>query len=274
MRYLCTQFVSLGAFLVHDAAAFSVSGHKVPSKPSFALFSLVDESTMWDLQTIAGNQQILRCEGQSRKTFNYPDKSRDTVQLGMESDGRPLKADVELWTGPDYTPFKVSVYSQDGKLFPIQSLIGTKSKMAQVEVRNTGPMEFPFNVACSYAAPALADVRNKIPETEKKILVQGGGAVHSVPLTPGGSRARVFLNTDGRNLKAKIELLNGPNNVKQRFEVYTSYGVGCSLYIVFDTPGSSQYTVRIINENRVEFPAYAFVSQFFDKKDDEYGYSG
>jgi hypothetical protein len=274
MKVICNAVVALCPFLlVWGTEAFSVAQLPTQSKQSVALFSTVDQGTKWDLQTIAGSNQILRCEGQSRKTFNYPDTKSDTVILGIESDGRPIKGEIELWIGPDWNPFKLSTYSQDGHLYPIHSLVGTRGRMAQIEVRNTAPYEFPFSVACSYASPALADVRNKIPETEKSVKIQGGGMVHSIPLEIGGTQARVFFNTPGRNLNVRVELLNGPNNVKQWFEAVTGNGVASSLYIVFDTPGSNQYTVRIINKNTVEFPVNTYIAQFYDKKVDEYGYS-
>lgn len=262
MKFIYSKSLSLCLLSVWGASAFSVSGPKAQSKPSSALFSSVDERTSWDLMTIANNKEILRCEGQSRKTFDFRDISKDIVQLGMDSEGRPMSAEIQLWIGPDWTPFKVKAFSENGLQYPIQSLIGTRNKSSQIEVRNIGPMELPFSAACSYAPPALVEARKRIVETEKPITVQGAGAIHSVPLTPGGSQARVFLRTDTRQLNARIELLNGPNNVKQKFEVFTNNGVLNSLYVVFETPERSGYTIRIINQAQVEFPAYAFVAQF------------
>jgi hypothetical protein len=268
------QVVAIWQCIVWGTSAFTITTRTTPpATTSTRLLSTVDQGTKWDLQTIAGTNQILRCEGQSRKTFNYPDTKSDTVMLGMESDGRPIKGEIELWIGPNWNPFKLSTYSQNGQLYPIQSLVGTRGRMAQIEVRNTAPYEFPFNVACSYATPELASVRTKIPETEKSVKVQGGGMIHSIPLELGGSQTRIFFNTPGRNLNVKVELLNGPNNCKQWYEAVTGNGVASSLYLVFDTPGSNQYTLRIMNKNTVEFPVYVYVAQFFDKQVDEYGYT-
>jgi hypothetical protein len=264
MKIIASLILLHSSLFLGGATAFTVSGpHKLKKPHSFSLSSsTIDEGSPWDLMTIAGPQEIVRCEGQSRKTFDFRDKSREVVQLGMDSEGRPVSAEIELWIGPNYTPFKVKAFSENGLQYPIQSLIGTRSKIAQVEVRNVAPMELPFSAACSYASPELADIRRKIPETEKPVTVQGAGAIHSIPLTPGGSRARVFLKTDSRNLNARIELLNGPNNVKQKFDVYTSNGVLNALYVVFETPERTQYTVRIMNQAKLEFPAYAYVAQF------------
>lgn len=263
MRVFYSQLLAICGFQAWGAIAFIVSpgAQTRPRKPSFSLHSTVSEGekSNWDLSGISNS--ILRCEGQSRKTFDFRDLSKEVVQLGMTTEGRPLEAEIQLWIGPDWVPFKVKVFSEDGRTFPVQSLIGTRKKSAQVEVRNAGPLTLPFTAACSYAKPPLSEIRDIIPQTEEARRVQGAGAVYSFPLeqTDKG-QARVFLKTDTRQLNARVELLNGPNNVKQKFEVFTNNGVLNSLYVVFETPGTG-YTIRIINLAPVEFPAYAFIKQ-------------
>jgi hypothetical protein len=268
---LNSQLLTIGAFQVLlggvVTTAFSISGplqaRRRPNPSFVALHSAVGEKTSWDLASVASpTNYIPRCEGQSRKTFDFPNVNQDVVQLAMNTEGRPMDAEVQLWIGPDWTPFKLKVFSEDGQKYPVQSLIGTRKKSAQVEVRNLGPMTLPFNAACSYAKPPLAEVRTKIPETEEARRVQGAGAVYSFPLEYGKAQARVFLKTDTRQLHARVELLNGPNNVKQKYEVFTNNGVLNSLYVVFETPGGSGYTIRITNQAPVEFPAYAYITQF------------
>jgi hypothetical protein len=51
----------------------------------------------------------------------------------------------------------------------------------------------------------------------------------------------------------------GPNNVKQNFEAFTNNGQLNSLYVLFNTPGGGN-TIRIRNQNTVEFPFRAYVS--------------
>jgi hypothetical protein len=50
------------------------------------------------------------------------------------STGRPVKAQVELWVGPDWTPFTLKAYTEDGEKRPIQCVMGTRGKVAQVRV--------------------------------------------------------------------------------------------------------------------------------------------
>merc|ERR1712003_380115 len=52
--------------------------------------------------------------------------------------------------------------------------------------------------------------------------------------------------TEGKQLNAKIELLNGPNNVKQEYEVFTNNGELNSLFVVFDMPVEG-YAIRVKN---------------------------
>ena len=56
----------------------------------------------------------------------------------LTSEGRPVNAEIQLWLGPDWTPFSLKAYSEDGKLRPIQTLVGTRNTAAMIEVRNVG----------------------------------------------------------------------------------------------------------------------------------------
>merc|ERR1719387_2167708 len=82
-----------------------------------------------------------------------------------------------------------------------------------------------------------------------------GGALRSFPLSPTTERLEVVLNTDGKQLNARIELLNAPNSPKQTFEVFTNNGELNSLCVCFNCPDAGN-TVRIVNLAPVEFPCY------------------
>lgn len=88
-----------------------------------------------------------------------------------------------------------------------------------------------------------------------------GKAIRSWTFEPGTKRIQILLNTDGRHLKAKVEILEGPNNVKSFVEVYSSNGYKRPLYLVTDAFRSGT-KVRITNQCSVEYPLNAAVESF------------
>jgi len=248
------SLLTLCAFQLWETIAFSVPGPK-NLKPSFALNSL-SEAASWNMASIS---PVVRIEGETRKTFQFGDPDREDVQVALSSTGRPIFCDVEVWIGPDWTPMTLKIHSEDGQKRPVQTVIGTRKKMANVEVRNTGPYEFSLSAACAYAKPPVMGVRDKIPQAIAGKYVEGG-AVHSVALPSDINQVQVLLNTDTRQLNAKIELLNGPNNIKQHFEVFTNNGLLNSLYVVFNCPGGGN-TIRVRNMAPLEFPCAVYVPE-------------
>jgi len=128
-----------------------------------------------------------------------------------------------------------------------------------IEVRNVGEYEFPFKAASNYAAGTMATVPQEIPSTTTATRVDGG-ALRSFPLDPSVQQLEVVLNTDGRQLNARVELLNAPNNPKQTFEIFTNNGELNSLVVCFNTPDAGN-TVRIVNLAPVEFPCYIHLNE-------------
>eukprot|EP00586_Coscinodiscus_wailesii_P001586 CAMPEP_0172484308 /NCGR_PEP_ID=MMETSP1066-20121228/11714_1 /TAXON_ID=671091 /ORGANISM="Coscinodiscus wailesii, Strain CCMP2513" /LENGTH=278 /DNA_ID=CAMNT_0013248723 /DNA_START=87 /DNA_END=923 /DNA_ORIENTATION=+ len=199
-------------------------------------------------------------QGNSLRTWSLTEPYIEQVQIFMKTDGRPLNANVELWEGPDNTPQKMSVYLEDGDLRPFNAVIETPCDGSNtIAIRNTGYLEFPLS-AC-----VEAEVDNEIGNSltsgggERK-LVQGG-AIFTTPFAPSVASVHVFLDTDGRPLNARVELLQGPNNNKQVIEFYSEDGKLRPLNVVFETPGVGN-VVRIVNTATVEFPLTATVKPF------------
>jgi len=210
-------------------------------------------ASSWGIKEISpGGALTQRIEGKTRKTWKFTDVSKDRVQVELASEGRPIHADLQLWLGPNYTPFTMKAYSEDGKARPIHTLIGTRNKAATVEVRNIAEQEFPFSAASNYAVGAMEALPRELPATTDGERVDGG-ALRSYPIDPATNRLEVILKTDKRQLKARIELLNGPNNPKQTYEVYTSSGEVNQLAVCFEVPDAGN-TFRILNLSPVEFP--------------------
>ena len=192
-----------------------------------------------------------RVEGQTLKTWDIGDPSIERVQLSIKSDGRPMDADVQLWHTPAYIPTKFSIYSEDGKIRPVDVVIETPKHPKTVALYNTGPMEFPFeatvvNTGLDKAYKSLAD--------EPYEHIQGKGKIAAYTFGPEVESIQVLLKTDEKNMKAKIEITEGPNQVKQTIDLYASSGYKNPFYAVIHTPGFSNKSVRIINGNDLEFP--------------------
>jgi hypothetical protein len=240
--------VAFGVGGANKAAMPSVARNRAPSR-----FGLPPVMSGWSMAEITPDGSLAqRVEGTTRKTWKFNDFSKDRVQVALTSEGRPVNADIQLWLGPDWTPFTLKAYSEDGKLRPVQTLVGTRNKAAMIEVRNVGMGEFPFSAASNYAKGDMATLPTDIPTSTEGVRV-GGGRVESFPLAPSSEQVEIVLNTDGKQLNARLELLNAPNNPKQTFEVFTNNGQLSSLVVCFNIPDEGS-TVRVVNLAPVEFP--------------------
>merc|ERR1719454_1639181 len=215
----------------------------------------------WDMKAIKSpdGSPVQRIEGQTRKTWKFNDIGKDRVQVALESEGRPVHADIQLWIGPDWTPFSLKTYSEDGKARPIKTLVGTRNKQAMIEVQNKGEQDFPINAASGYASESMAKLPIEITQMTDGVRIDGN-ALRSWPISEGAKQVEVVLHTDGRQLNAKIELLNAPNNPKQVYEVFTNNGDLNRLVVCFDIPEAGN-TIRVVNLATVEFPCYANIKQ-------------
>lgn len=210
---------------------------------------VVSKTADWEMHRIAPN---VRVEGETRHAFAFSDPARDTIQVAIDSpSGRPVDSELNLWLGPDYTPFSLKCHTEDGKEYPIQTLIGTKGYNVNLEVKNIGPHSYPLTAACSYAIDPLSNAPKDVTSGEK-IYVEGG-AVKNISFGSEVDQLQVLMKTDGKQLKARIELLRGPNNIKQAFDVYSSNGEKNYLFLVFDMPGNTN-AIRLKNLATLEYP--------------------
>jgi len=249
--------LSLTLATLQGASAFTAGAAKAVF-PTRSMSPVMGEG--WDMASITPDGSLMqRVEGKTRKTWKFNDLAKDRVQVAVTSEGRPVNTDIQLWLGPDWTPFMLKAYTEDGKLRPIQTLVGTRNKAAMIEVRNNGEYEFPIKAASNYAKGAMATVPQEIPATTAGERVDGG-ALRSYPLDPSTEQLEVVIKTDGKQLNARIELLNAPNNPKQTFEIFTNNGELNSLCVCFQCPDPGN-TVRIVNLAPVEFPCNIFLNE-------------
>lgn len=207
------------------------------------------EKNIWDTLS------PITVQGGSLRTWSFTNPDVESVQVLLKTDGRPLNANVQLWQGPDNTPQEMGIYIEDGNLRPFSAVIATPRDQNAIAVRNTGHLEFPLVAACLEGAVTEMPSDKSMPKTVQ------GGAVHTYPFAHTVESVLVLLQTDGRPLNARIELLQGPSNNKQVVEIYTEDGLDRPFFAVFETPGSGN-VVRIVNTATVEFPLTARVEPY------------
>jgi len=210
------------------------------------LASLTDG--IWDMSP------SMRIEGNSLRTWDIGAETTERVQVSIRSAGRPIDTCVELWHTPSYIPMWCKVSCEDGSTHPFHTIIETPKHPKTVAVFNTEAIEFPLEA--SVADTGLGRACESFA-SEKATLVQGGETT-SYTFGPEVESVQVLLKTDERNMKALIELTQGPNDDDQTIELYASDGHTHPFYTVIQTPGG-QNTLRIINQNTVEFPFDAYV---------------
>ena len=183
------------------------------------------------------------------------------VSIYMQTKGRPVNANVELWQGPENAPQKMSVYLEDGSKRPFRASVESPGSSNSIAIRNTGQMEFPLTVGIDVDVESEDVGPSEILLGNSDSRVVQGGAVYTTPFPPAVQSVQVALKSDGRPLNARVELLQGPNNNKQVMEIYTEDGNERPFFVIIDTPGSGN-VVRIVNTATVEFPLTAAVEPY------------
>jgi hypothetical protein len=205
------------------------------------------------------------------KTWTIQNEDVERVQVLLKNDGTPLTGLVEIWTGPDSTPQRISVQSDNGFTYPFSAVLEVPPYQSSVAIRNLGPMEFPMG-AC-----VVADVEdamaggNKVAGTGAIVQtlddlgmhmpINGEDSVESFRFEKHVESVQVLLKTDGRPLHARIELVQGPNDSKQTIDIFSENGETQPFFAVIDTPGAS--TIRVINTApSMVFPLTAVVEPY------------
>lgn len=198
----------------------------------------------------------LRIEGNSLKTWSG--FTSNLVQVSIKSLGRPVEASVQLWQTPSYIPTQFTVECEDGSENIVHSIIELPpgGYPVTIAVYNTEGQEFPMEVS-------VEDSFNRYSPLDSfhgwtPILIQGDGTVKSFNLADDVDNVEILLTTHTRNMKAYIEILHGPNDDNEIIEVDTDNATLHPFYTVIQAAEGCN-TLRIKNENSVEFPFEAYV---------------
>mmetsp|Transcript_10877 Transcript_10877/g.24684 ORF Transcript_10877/g.24684 Transcript_10877/m.24684 type:complete len:468 (+) Transcript_10877:229-1632(+) len=221
-------------------------------------------------------------QGASLKTWDFNSEHLEAVQVLLKTEGRPLKADIELWQGEN-APQKISVYSENGETRPLSAFVATPYQgHTAIAVKNSGEGEFPMK-ACveadlhhngNYLAGANSPGNGFTNQLAKFTLqnlwekarpktVQGDGATYVVPLESNIQRVQILITSEKNPINARIEILEGPNNVKQVMEISTEDGCSRPFFCVLDLPDPILTNVmRVVNTGPFEFPIECRIEPF------------
>mmetsp|Transcript_16027 Transcript_16027/g.15437 ORF Transcript_16027/g.15437 Transcript_16027/m.15437 type:complete len:363 (-) Transcript_16027:132-1220(-) len=223
----------------------------------------IPEMLMTPAADVWVNYKPVVVQGTSLRTCSF-DSNVERMEVILKSEGRPLNANIEVWQGPDNTPQKIKVYLEDGHESPFRIVVETPGGSNSIAVLNTGNLEFPMAacIAPNFEVPSAhpGGPADNLASVSYPRTVQGG-AIQTVPLASEVMSVQIMLETDGRPMNAKIEILQGPNNIKQAMEVYVEDGTTRPFFVIAETPGSGN-TVRIINTSSMEYPIISTVEPY------------
>lgn len=259
------NFLALTRHSTREVVRTADLGLPLPDQnsPVQAKFESFPTETLWPkLEVVQGGGTV--------RTYQMPAWA-ERCQMILTTNGRPLKAKVELWLGPERTTHTLIIDSEDGLETPVQATLKFK-KMSQVlKISSNDDGTFPLFAAVSVPpkprAAALAEnfeavwdstVLGDYPEAERK-LVQGGevsgkdGAVRVWTVPEHVQSVQLLAtskNTGKKSLKVEFDVLQGPNNRKQSF--FLQCGGGSQPYtMVVQTPGSG-CTILLKNKKSME----------------------
>jgi len=241
----------LAAFTVHTPKTSSVVLKSTPGDlPATISTALPPVKNIWE------TCEPIVVQGGTLRTWSTPTAER--IQLSMNSEGRPMNANIELWQGPDNTPQKITLYIEDGDMRPFNAVIETPRGPNSIALYNTGALEYPFDAVVE---PDVDTIASDSDALNKGLKIIQGGALKTWPFETAVASVQVFIKTDGRPLNSRIELLQGPNNQKQVIDIYTEDGTERPFFAVLETPGTGN-VIRVLNTAPMEYPMMASVEPY------------
>mmetsp|Transcript_12472 Transcript_12472/g.29241 ORF Transcript_12472/g.29241 Transcript_12472/m.29241 type:complete len:372 (+) Transcript_12472:90-1205(+) len=228
-------------------------------------------------ESLASSQSVKKIQGgKCLKTWNIMNNSIDRVSVMLNNEGVPLSAQVEVWQGPESTPMKVQIASDDGYTYPFSAVLETPNTHNSVAVKNMCPMEFPMG-ACVVAdvedaragggkQAGQGAVVQALADLGEAFLIHGSNGVESFQFAETVESIQLHLQTDGRPLHARVELIQGSDDSKQVIDIMSENGLEQPFFAVIDTPTLSMgagATVRVVNTApSTVFPMTAIVEPY------------
>jgi hypothetical protein len=230
-------------------------------------------------------------QGDHRETWALNGRTDLHEQVvSLQTNGRPLHADLELWDGPNNVPQKVRLWSEDGQAYPFTSMLSNSGGV--LSVRNTGSLAFPLSAGVRAGAPLVlapsfldqyyegrpthgsdqsrfsslsydnfsrtAAAASAVPMGK---TIQGEGSLNTFTIHPSVKSVRITAQSYGTPIMSMIELWQGPGAAKQTAEVYSQDGQNRPFSAVFETPGNG-CVIAIRNVGNMAFPMAATVEPY------------
>mmetsp|Transcript_11958 Transcript_11958/g.33115 ORF Transcript_11958/g.33115 Transcript_11958/m.33115 type:complete len:293 (+) Transcript_11958:202-1080(+) len=201
--------------------------------------------------------------GGTIRTYQVP-PGVERLQYVIRSDGRPLKARVELWIGPIRRIHYCELDMMNGAKTPYRATLKFKPLGVTLRIGTTKKSsgEFPIMAGVYVPKPdeskSIGKLTQAVFEGNEKTLVQGGA------IEGGHGAVRVFKydetiksmqlviwsrDVGKKSYKAYIEVLNGPNNDKQILDLQCGGGTQ-PYHAVIQTPGIGE--IRLYNKKYIE----------------------
>jgi len=241
-------------------------------------------------------------QGGSRGTWSSDGRANhDQVQVTMTTDGRPLSCDVEVYQGPDNTPQRMRIFSEDGRRRPFTTIIQTPQGAAKtsslfynpynlrdsasssssatsmaaaggtshsISIINRGPMEFPISAGVEGIGTTDPEERAaKMADYSGRARLHGkneeihGGHLKTYPFDPSVASVEVRIQSQGLPIMAVVELWQGPGDVKTVAQVYCDDGRSKPFSAIIETPGSGN-TIAIRNVGPTAYPIEAILDVY------------
>ncbi len=204
--------------------------------------------------------------GNTIRTYQMPPWAT-RVQMRFETNGRPLRGEANVWIGPIRKTHTFIFDTESGTEFPIEALLKFKAGPPVLKISTGDNQHYPMKVGVFVPPPDRAaeleantiDLFDNCPP-EAKQRIQGSntdgkyGARRNWIVPPEVDSVQMIVwskDSSSKSFKLDIELLQGPNNIKQKYYLQCS-SKNQPYHAVFQTPGIGGWTIRMRNKKFVE----------------------
>jgi hypothetical protein len=246
-------------------------------KVSSALAKVGTDSADADLDALEMFTEPIKLQrmegGGSIRTFKMPPNCQ-CAQMIFTTDGRPLKIKGNMWLGPLRSVHEIEIDSEDGRATPYRSTIKFKpNTQPTFRIQTTGSAEFPVYVGVSVPtkerSKEIDDLAEFLFDNVERTKIQGGqiynakggplgkatgGAVKifNIPYDIESVSVMVWSRDVGKkSFKVKLEMLQGPNNSKQTYDLQCGGG-SQPYHTIIQNPGDGSWSIRMYNKKFVE----------------------